>query len=355
MALDMLEKIADAAGVSDSTAGKLAVLASCDSDTVEVVNRILKKDLRINVGLTTARKLMKTLPGFDVCRISDGNPEKLIAKYGVQNILDSIKLNGTRDYIIVDLNAETVQHLSRSGRPYNNYTKLNEELLIGAEEFHLMHHEIHPDRRVVFDGEALVGTGNLQRLMKTARAKGKEEADDLSLGLFDIPFFRAPLSERIRALSEHFPSWFDRGSARVGYIPHTPLTETKKRLPRGAALDQHLMEEALEQGYEGRVWKWNEPPYEHKRVTYWIRVVPVHTADLSVIGAKEGTGKNAGKLGALTVDFNGVAVDIGSGYSDDQRVEFWDNQPDIIEVEYREVTKDGSLLFPRFVRVREDK
>ena len=69
---------------------------------------------------------------------------------------------------------------------------------------------------------------------------------------------------------------------------------------------------------------------------------------------KEGTGKNLRKLGALTIDVEGVSVDVGSGYSDRQREEFWKEPPKIIDVRYKMKTPDGSLQFPVFVMERED-
>ena len=60
-------------------------------------------------------------------------------------------------------------------------------------------------------------------------------------------------------------------------------------------------------------------------------------------------------VGSLVVDYKGTKVSVGTGFTDEQRVEFYKDTPEIIEVNYQEVTKDGSLRFPSFVRIREDK
>jgi DNA ligase-1 len=85
---------------------------------------------------------------------------------------------------------------------------------------------------------------------------------------------------------------------------------------------------------------------------------------LEVIGFEEGTGKNAGKLGALVCEGvdNGktIKVNVGSGFSDEQREDFWQASSlvmgTIAEVLADAVTQnqDGSysLRFPRFVRFR---
>ena len=67
-------------------------------------------------------------------------------------------------------------------------------------------------------------------------------------------------------------------------------------------------------------------------------------------------------MGAVVVQFKGNEVRVGSGFSDEQRIEFWKN-PDlivgrVIEVKYKEVTKNKngteSLQFPVFMQIREE-
>ena len=106
-----------------------------------------------------------------------------------------------------------------------------------------------------------------------------------------------------------------------------------------------------------------DTPYECKRTKNLIKVKKFYTYDLLVTGVEEGTGKNAGKLGAVIVDFKGNPVKVGSGFTDTQRENIW-RCPDmivgsVIEVKYKEVTKNKdtgleSLQFPVFVGIRED-
>lgn len=86
--------------------------------------------------------------------------------------------------------------------------------------------------------------------------------------------------------------------------------------------------------------------------------------DLPILGCNEGTGRLAGTLGALVLDFKGNEVKVGSGFSDEQRAEFWHGRDDLIgvlcEVKYKEVSYDKStgaesLQFPVFVALRKDK
>ena len=105
-----------------------------------------------------------------------------------------------------------------------------------------------------------------------------------------------------------------------------------------------------------------DTPYECKRTKNLIKVKKFYTYDLRVTGVEEGTGRNSGKLGAVIVDFRGNNVRVGSGFNDDQRVNYWQH-PEliigrVIEVKYKEVTRNKqgteSLQFPVFIRVREE-
>ena len=84
-----------------------------------------------------------------------------------------------------------------------------------------------------------------------------------------------------------------------------------------------------------------------------------HDVDLKIERLLEGTGKHSGKLGSVVVCFNGVEVNVGSGFSDELREKIWSHREKfvgrMIEVRYQEVTPDGSLRFPTFVCFRNDK
>jgi DNA ligase-1 len=87
---------------------------------------------------------------------------------------------------------------------------------------------------------------------------------------------------------------------------------------------------------------------------------------LTVTGVEEGTGRNVGKLGALVCegvdDGKRIVVNVGSGFSDSQRNEYWVDKDtmigQVVEVRADAATQSQdsdqvwSLRFPRFLRFR---
>jgi DNA ligase-1 len=118
--------------------------------------------------------------------------------------------------------------------------------------------------------------------------------------------------------------------------------------------------QAVAGGYEGIMIKDPDAPYECKRSASWLKLKPFIEVSLGVVDVEEGTGRNIGRLGALvcsgTDDGKEILVNVGSGFSDSDRVSFWDSRDrlleQIVEVRADAITQnqDGtySLRFPRF-------
>lgn len=100
----------------------------------------------------------------------------------------------------------------------------------------------------------------------------------------------------------------------------------------------------------------------------WFKVKKIHTWDAVITGftkARYGkTGKFAGMIGAIRYGFynpDGKLVETGkcSGMTDEQRIAFSVAQESfigrVIEIRGQELGNRGAIVFPRFVRVRDDK
>lgn len=85
--------------------------------------------------------------------------------------------------------------------------------------------------------------------------------------------------------------------------------------------------------------------------------------DCKIIGFEEGTGKYEGMLGALLLDYKGYELRCGSGFTDEDRKEIWNNKEKylgkIAEIQYFRESRnqDGglSVSFPVFICIRHDK
>lgn len=125
----------------------------------------------------------------------------------------------------------------------------------------------------------------------------------------------------------------------------------------------NVLEIYRNRGAEGLMWNDLDAVYEFKRSKSILKLKVMQTVDLKIVGFEEGQGRNAGKLGALLVEYKDCIVGVGSGFSDHEREFIWKNQSmyldKICEIQYFEETKnkDGgvSLRFPVWKHLRLDK
>lgn len=119
---------------------------------------------------------------------------------------------------------------------------------------------------------------------------------------------------------------------------------------------------AEEHDMEGVMLNLNTP-YECKRTKNLIKVKKFKECDIKCVHIVEGTGRNKGRLGALICDYKGNPVNVGSGFTDEDRLTYWEHPEKILNkictIKYKEETKNKnggtSIQFPVFVCVRFDK
>jgi DNA ligase-1 len=331
---------------------ELALSASTQKQWNDWYRRILIKDLRCGVSEKTINKVKKNaVPVFECMLAHDGaNHEKKVAG---KKLLEP-KLDGVRVLTIVDIEARTVNQYSRNGKLLENFSHITDGLLTHIDDF---------ERSFVLDGEII--STSFQALMKQVHRKDNVKADDAVLMLFDI----LPLSEFKKGKSvlgqhrrskflQNFKATFDK----VGNIGIIPQTEVNLAEYVGELLFKEFNKEAIENGYEGIMIKDPDAVYECKRSVSWLKQKPFIEVSLTVVETEEGTGRNEGKMGALvcegTEDGKLIKVNVGSGFSDLDRDEFWSCKVDgqVVEVRADAITQnqDGtySLRFPRFLRFR---
>lgn len=320
----------------------------------DFIKSIITKSLKLGIDVKTANKVY----GKDFIPVLDVMLGTSIEKCKIPQdtwFAISQKLNGSRCFYYKG------KLYTRQGKVYTGCEHIIEDIKRLDDYYNF-------DAEWVYDGELVLKDNSLTDSEAFQKGVGiansdKENKQELKLVIFDT----IPTDE------------FEEGQSRSTYW-------ARKVLLRGYARNIKELNlsniEIVPMFYEGtdqnKIWEWLDyaeqndmegvmvnldTPYECKRTKNLIKVKKFYTLDLKVTDAIEGDGRLKGTLGALVVDYKGNTVNVGSGFSDAQRKEFWENKDDIlgrvIEVKYKEITKNKdtgleSLQFPVFVSLREE-
>ena len=337
---ELLDELAAAKGVPDSMKRQVMYhLRSLPAKERVVFCRILKKDLRAGIDYKTINKVFPDLIPDYLCGLADKfNPKKAVWPAQAEE-----KMDGFRCQAYVSRSTEEVYFSTRNGLEIGGYHHIRQELLA-----------IAPEHDFVFDGE----------LMAPRFGNKAEKESQTAYVLYD-GMTRAEWDAR---QSQHAQL---RRRAEVNGL----LQGAGARFLRmvGGKVVHSLAEfeafylDVLEKGGEGLMYKDPHAKYPFGRSKCWQKYKPFEDCDVEIVGVEEGEAgkKYEGKLGAIVVDFNGVHVRVGSGFSDEDRDKFWKVRERLIgrtaEIRYtpfskeQPLTPEGKFLFGRFKKLRTDK
>ena len=321
--------------------------------------RIIIKDLRCGVSEKTVNKVAKKFPQYSIpvftCALahdSANHEKKMTGKKQIE-----IKLDGVR--VLTVIQGNKVEMFSRNGKQFHNFGHIISEIEQVIKDFPVPY-------PLVLDGEVM--SANFQDLMKQVHRKDNVSANDAVLHLFDtIPIgcFKNGVWDKPQSFrSAITKAWVEDHSSVLKHVQALEWEEVDLSTPEGEQRFVELNKAAVDGGYEGVMIKDVDAPYECKRTHALLKAKPFIEVTREIKQIEEGTGRNEGRLGAFVCegvdDGKEIKVNVGSGFSDNNRDSFWNSRSQIIgqlvEVRADAITQnqDGtySLRFPRFKTFR---
>ncbi len=330
------------------------VYESHDAYSRQLLIKILAKDLRVNAGAGTVNRVRPgTLFSFDVMLAAKFNEAKIEYPIRVEP-----KYDGMRLMAIGDQNG--FEFRTRSGKLVDS---VNDNVIQCLIQMYEKGTDVwQPEGKMVFDGE-LMGR-DFRDTMKQGRKKGHvfengcfyvfdAFTQEIFQALRDKPNPSETYDNRRQDLQTIF-RWCEFGDTDNIILPPSYIVNNFAEVTA-------FYDSVRKRGLEGLILKRMNGSYHPRRNIDWMKMKDQIEADVIVTGAEEGTGKNEGSLGAIIIDFKGVSVNVGSGFSDEERDSVWQMHQDgtlidqVVEVWFHEVTPAGSMRHPRFKWFRDDK
>ena len=327
------------------------------SDYEELIHCVIDKDLKTRAGNKIINKAIPDhIPEFSVA-LADKYEPKLVDWEDGWYV--SRKIDGARCIGIVDSSGDTTFY-SRTGKIFDTLDVVRSGIKsLGISD-------------VVLDGELCLvdenGNEDFQGVMKELRKKD-HTIPNPSFKIFDmitIDEFYSKKGERNRPYSIRYANL----CAVMQPNECSCLTVLEQELIHNNEHFQEWVKEATDNGWEGVMLRADEP-YKGKRSKDLLKVKKFFDDEYEVIDVEMGpfryvlNGKEHEEtmLSCVTIKHKGYDVRVGSGFTIDQRQDFYRNPNKIrgkqITVQYFEETKnqDGglSLRFPTFKYLYENK
>lgn len=324
----------------------------------DVIYQVFDRNLKTRATTTIINDIMPgTIPIFEVALAEKykGNEKRVNFYEGLW--WASRKLDGCRCATVID-SAGDIRFFSRQGKEFFTLSKLAEDL----KKLNL--------RNVVLDGEiCLIGENGNEDFQGILKQIGKKDHTIEAPKYYMFDFI--PLDE------------FERGFGDTTFVARQVMLNGMMfgaNLKYAEVLPQILVEnqdhfealvaDAAEMGYEGIMLRKNVG-YEGKRSRNLLKVKKMHDAEYQVIDCEmafcrvivEGQEIEEEMLKNAKILHKGCPVDVGSGWSLEQRRHYFQNPNDlvgkIITVNYFEETIDQhgkhSLRFPVFKGIHGDR
>lgn len=341
----------------DETKSFLKYYQETNVEIFELYKMIILKDLKINIGVKSINKVWKNLiPEFNIMLANKyfEMPHKVEGK----EFIITQKLDGYR--LVAINNNDNIEFYTRQGQLVEGLIDIEKEVK-----------QFLPNN-MVLDGELLAINNmnlNSKDLYRETIKRGRKKGDKTGLeyhvfDLITLDDLQNGVSNNKCSNRKEILHTMILGSYSK-FVKEVPILYKGKEINRITK----LLDEQVDMGNEGVMVNISDAPYECKRSSQILKVKKFQDCDVKVLNIIEGTGKNKNKLGAITIQFEHdnelYTCDCGSGFSDEERLLYWENPEllmnKIVTIGYFEVsqnskTKEYGLRFPTWKGIiRTDK
>lgn len=346
---DMIDYLTKNNSGRDTDIKSIQVFSEKDSGLKEFIIGLAIKSIKLGLTSKTANKIMPGLIrefGVMLAENYDKNKDKLDNK----EFILTTKLDGTR--IIVVKDKSSIKIFSRQGQIIENLIDIEKDFIkmpTGIYDGELLAEGIYKDSKERF-----------KDTLKRCRVKG------IKTGLKMVCYDYIQNINDFYAGEDKTPCYIRKSKLEEilkGYINELKHVEYLEPLYQGKDIEMinKHWNDAIDNKEEGIMINLADAPYECKRVKYLLKAKEFYTCDIKCIAIEEGEGKYKGLLGNIICDYKGYRLGVGSGFTDEQRKYYFNNQDKIInnvvEIKFFEETNNEkeelSLRFPTFLRVRE--
>ena len=329
------------------------ILEAVNPDDAKVIERIIQKDLKCGVSVSTANSVWTGLVHEYPVMLCSPFEQKLVDKIKfpayVQTKMDGMRFNA----IVRD---GKVEYRSRNGKEIQLLGNLDDDFIKMAGMVDC-----------VFDGELLVkdngkildrqtGNGILNKANKGTISAA--DAAKVCATVWDvIPYILFVTGECATPYSTRFSSL----TTLINKHKPTKVQAVQSQEVKTIEEANVLFEDLLARGEEGIILKDKASIWEDKRSKGQIKFKGELECDLKIVGIEEGTGKYAGMLGAILCESSDAVIKVraGSGFSDEQRKQGKEVIGKIAAIKYNMRIKnkagEESLFLPIVLEIRDDK
>ena len=338
-------------------------LNTLSPEYAELFIKIVRKDLKIGCKENTINKVWKGLivkpPRLGAASMNEKSLKKMNS---IKHLAVELKSDGS---YAASVCGEQSTMMSRNGSPLE-INSLQEHLSSGAFNGFALEGELIYDPTKAIREE---GNGHITRIVKGTASQ--EHLDNVYYQVWDCidtnyytPKGEYPLtnSERrtlLKRMIEDYNGWCVENGVRNRIL----LIPRKDNVSVEEAFE--TFEQYVRDGYEGAIVKDMDASWKDVgKPAFNIKLKRKEPADLRVVDifmAEEGS-KYEGMLGGFVCESEcgEIKVKVGSGFNDEDRMNYLTEQPPVIEVEYDSITEDKktkqkSLFLPIFKRPRYDK